>query len=34
MFSAYALFLFSPRYTREHPKRVAEWIEKAANSPA
>lgn len=34
MFSAYALFLFSPRYTREHPERVAEWIEKAANSPA
>ena len=34
MFSAYALFLFSPRYTREHPERVAEWIETAGNSPA
>ena len=34
MFSGYALFLFSPRYTREHPDRVAAWIEAAAAHPA
>jgi aminoacrylate hydrolase len=33
MFSAYALFLFSPRYTREHPDRVASWIDRAASNP-
>ena len=33
LFSGYALFLFSPRYTREHPERVAEWIERAAAAP-
>ena len=33
LFSAYALFHFSPRYTREHPGCVAEWIERAAPSP-
>jgi aminoacrylate hydrolase len=33
LFSAYALFLFSPRYTREHPERVTEWIERAASHP-
>lgn len=30
MFSGYALFLFSPRYTREHPDRVATWIDRLA----
>jgi pimeloyl-ACP methyl ester carboxylesterase len=29
--SAYALFLFSPRFTFEHPERVAEWIEIASS---
>lgn len=33
LFAGYALFLFSPRFTREHPERVAEWIERAASSP-
>ena len=33
MFAAYALFLFSPRFTREHPERVTEWIERATNAP-
>ena len=33
LFSGYALFLFSPRYTREHPERVTEWIERAAATP-
>ncbi len=32
-FSAYALFLFSPRYTREHPAEVTEWIERATANP-
>ena len=34
MFSGYALFLFSPRYTREQPDRVTAWIEAAASRPA
>ena len=34
MFSGYALFLFSPRYTREHPDRVTAWIEAASTHPA
>ncbi|WP_329579338.1 alpha/beta hydrolase [Kitasatospora sp. NBC_01250] len=29
--SAYALFLFSPRFTFEHPDRVADWIEIASS---
>ena len=33
LFEAYALFLFSPRFTRTHPDRVAEWIDRAASSP-
>jgi aminoacrylate hydrolase len=33
MFSGYSLFLFSPRYTREHPDRVAMWIERATAHP-
>jgi pimeloyl-ACP methyl ester carboxylesterase len=33
LFSAYALFLFSPRYTREHPERVEAWIDRAAGHP-
>jgi len=33
MFSGYALFLFSPKYTHEHPDRVMAWIERAAAQP-
>ena len=33
MFAGYALFLFSPRYTCEHPEQVTQWIERAASSP-
>jgi aminoacrylate hydrolase len=33
MFSGYALFLFAPRYTREHPERVTAWIERATTQP-
>ncbi len=33
IFSGYALFLFSPKYTREHPDRVTAWIERAAAQP-
>jgi aminoacrylate hydrolase len=33
MFSGYALFLFSPRYTREHPEQVTAWIERATAQP-
>ena len=28
LYTCYALFLFSPRYTREHPERVAAWVER------
>jgi aminoacrylate hydrolase len=31
IFSAYALFLFSPRYMSRHPEHVAHWIERAAS---
>ena len=34
LFAGYSLFLFSPRYTREHPERVQEWIDRAASHPA
>lgn len=30
VYTCYALFLFSPRYTREHPERVAAWVERVA----
>jgi aminoacrylate hydrolase len=33
LFSGSSLFLFSPRYTREHPDRVAAWIERATAHP-
>ena len=33
LFSGYALFLFSPRYTREQPDRVTAWIERATTQP-
>jgi aminoacrylate hydrolase len=33
LYSAYALFLFSPRFTREHPDKVTAWIERAAGLP-
>ena len=32
-FSGYALFFFSPQYTRENPERVTEWIDRAAAHP-
>jgi aminoacrylate hydrolase len=28
--AAFSLFLFSPRYTRENPEKIKEWIERAA----
>ncbi|MGB7436035.1 MAG: alpha/beta hydrolase [Candidatus Acidiferrum sp.] len=34
LFSAYALFLFCPRFTREHPDQVAAWIDQVAGHPA
>ncbi|MEU4932808.1 alpha/beta hydrolase [Streptomyces yokosukanensis] len=34
LLSAYALFLFGPRYAREHPEAVVEWIDRAAALPA
>jgi aminoacrylate hydrolase len=33
LYSGYALFLFSPTYTREHPDRVEAWIEQTAAQP-
>jgi aminoacrylate hydrolase len=30
LLAAYSLFLFSPRYTREHPELVQGWINRAA----
>lgn len=33
-YAAYALFLFSPRFTREHPDQVTAWIQRAAMHPA
>lgn len=32
MISAYALFLFSPRFTHDFPNRVAQWINNAAKT--
>ena len=34
LMSAYALFLFSPRFAHEHPDRVEEWIDRASSTPA
>ncbi len=34
LLSAYALFLFSPRFTHDHPEKVTEWVERAASHPA
>ena len=34
LFAGYSLFLFSPRYTREHPERVQHWIDRAAAHPS
>jgi len=31
--SLYSLFLFSPRYARQHPERVEAWVAKAASVP-
>lgn len=33
LLAAYSLFLFSPRYTREHPGIVQAWIDRAAAHP-
>lgn len=30
LLSAYSVFLFSPRYAREHPDRVTAWVQRAA----
>ena len=32
-FAGYSLFLFSPRYTREHPERVQAWIDRGSSHP-
>ena len=34
VFVGYSLFLFAPRFTREHPDQVQSWIERAASHPA
>jgi aminoacrylate hydrolase len=34
VYSCYALFLFSPRYARENPERVAAWVDRVAALPA
>ena len=34
MFAGYSLFLFSPRYTRDHPERVQQWIDRCAAQPS
>ncbi len=34
LLSAYALFLFSPRFTHDHPEKVTEWVERAGSHPA
>jgi aminoacrylate hydrolase len=33
IFSAYACFLFSPRYTRANPEMVQGWVDRLANQP-
>lgn len=33
LLSGYALFLFSPKYTREHQQRVTAWIDRAVAQP-
>jgi pimeloyl-ACP methyl ester carboxylesterase len=33
LLSSYSLFLFSPRYTRDHPEVVTAWIDHAAGLP-
>lgn len=33
LYSGYALFLFSPKYTREYPDRVTAWVERTAAQP-
>jgi aminoacrylate hydrolase len=34
LYSGYSLFLFSPRFTREHSGSVTAWIERAVEHPA
>ena len=34
LFAGYSLFLFSPRYTREHPELVQRWIDHASSHPS
>jgi aminoacrylate hydrolase len=33
LYPAYALFLFSPRFWRENPRRVQAWIDRAVDNP-
>ena len=33
LFAGYSLFLFSPRYTSEHPERVQAWIDRGSAHP-
>ncbi len=33
VYEAYSLFLFAPRFAREHPESVEAWIERAAAQP-
>ena len=33
VYSLYAVFLFSPRYTREHPEKVQAWIDRVLAQP-
>jgi aminoacrylate hydrolase len=33
VYTCYALFLFSPRYTRDHPEHVTAWIDRVAGHP-
>jgi aminoacrylate hydrolase len=31
VYTCYALFLFSPRFTRENPERVSAWVDRCAS---
>jgi aminoacrylate hydrolase len=33
LFAGYSLFLFSPRYTDEHPERIQAWIDRGSAHP-
>ena len=34
LFAGYSLFLFAPRFARDHPEQVQSWIDRAASHPA